>query len=99
MKHIQYDDLVEQLAARCWSRMTRTTTPYAELNEHDQRACRALVEPVVRDLLDLAATRIQNVQDRYRARSLCDTDDVIDRERRVVSDLAHITIDLTEEPA
>lgn len=48
-----HDHIVEELAARQWQRMTRSTTTYAELNEHDQQACRALVTPVLHDLADL----------------------------------------------
>lgn len=61
--------------------MTRGITPYAALNEHDQRACRALVEPVLQDVIALAAMRVTNSNS--------------DGTR----DLAHITIDLTREPA
>lgn len=43
-------DLIEALAERQWKRMTRSSVPYAELNEGDKRACRALVTPVLSDL-------------------------------------------------
>lgn len=50
-----HDVLLEHLAAQQWHRMTRSSTPYADLNEHDQRACRALVSPVLADVSDLVA--------------------------------------------
>lgn len=45
------EQLIERLAERQWRRMTRTTTPYASLNENDKRACRALVVPILDDVL------------------------------------------------
>lgn len=49
-------ELVEALAERQWRRMTRSSVPYADLNDGDKRACRAIVAPILADIRELKET-------------------------------------------
>lgn len=42
--------IIDDLAELQWKRMTRTSTPYADLTPSDRAACRAIVAPVLADL-------------------------------------------------
>ncbi|KAB2806979.1 hypothetical protein F9L07_28515 [Pimelobacter simplex] len=44
-------ELLEHLAEQQWRRMTRSGVPWDQLNESDRRACRAIVKPILDDLL------------------------------------------------
>ncbi|UUW88380.1 hypothetical protein [Pimelobacter simplex] len=52
-------ELLEHLAERQWRRMTRSSTPWDDLNESDRRACRAIVKPILDDIAGHPAAEIE----------------------------------------
>lgn len=43
-------ELIDILSERQWNRMTRSGVTWADLTEHDRRASRAIVAPILADL-------------------------------------------------